>query len=135
LLFEIRTYIPATATPVPTIPPPATATPEVTITELNYLSEVASCEYQANDWSCHVRITPFGGAGGPYTVFVFDQPGGQATRLSGTAPLSYFARARRCANFNSQVRVIDDGVTPALEFSRPLFVDPDDYFEGGCVEQ
>jgi hypothetical protein len=25
-------------------------------------------------------------------------------------------------------------VTPALEFNRHLFVDPDDHFPGGCVE-
>ena len=134
LTFEVRTYVPATATPAATNTPPPTPTSEVEITELNYLFEVLSCEYQGSDWSCHVRITPFGGAGGPYTVFVFDQPAGQATRLDGSSPYSYFARARRCANFNSNVRVIDDGVTPALDFSRHLFVDPDNYFAGGCVE-
>jgi hypothetical protein len=134
LLFEIRTYIPATPTSAPTNTPVATPTTEVTVSELNYLFEVISCEYQGGDWSCHVRITPYGGAGGPYSVFVFDQPAGQATRLDGPSPLSYFARARRCANFNSNVRVVDDGVTPALEFNRHLFVDPDDHFPGGCVE-
>jgi hypothetical protein len=132
--FEVRTYVPATATPVATAVPPATPTTEAEITELGYLSSVSTCEYQGGDWSCHVRITPFGGAGGPYSVFVFDQPAGQATRLSGPVPMSYFARSRRCANFNAAVRIVDDGVTPALEFSRNLFIDPDDYFEGGCVE-
>ncbi|MCB8945124.1 MAG: protein kinase [Ardenticatenaceae bacterium] len=134
ITFTIRTYIPATATPTPTLTPEATATSSVEVTELNYLFEVVSCNYEGSDWSCHVRITPTGGAGGPYSVFVFDQPAGQATRLDGPVPYSYFARARRCANFNSNVRIIDDGVTPALEFSRHLFIDPDDYFAGGCTE-
>ncbi len=134
ITFTIRTYVPFTPTPEATATPAATATSEVEISELNYISEVLSCTYEGSDWSCHVRITPFGGAGGPYTVFVFDQPAGQATRLDGAAPHSYFARARRCANFNSNVRVIDDGVTPALEFSRHLFIDPDNHIAGGCVE-
>ena len=134
ITFTIRTYVPFTPTPEATATLEATATSEVEISELNYISEVLSCTYEGSDWSCHVRITPFGGAGGPYTVFVFDQPAGQATRLDGAAPHSYFARARRCANFNSNVRVIDDGVTPALEFSRHLFIDPDNHIAGGCVE-
>lgn len=135
IAFEIRTYVPATNTPVPTAVPVATATPEIEITELNYLFEVISCTYEGSDWSCHVRITPYGGAGGPHTVFVFDQPAGQATRLDGASPYSYFARARRCANFNANVRVLDDGANPVLEFSRHMFIDPDDYIAGGCEEQ
>ena len=133
LTFQIRTYVPLTPTPVATNTPVIPPTPTTEITELNYLFDVVSCEYQGSDWSCHVRLTPYGGAGGPYTVFVFDQPAGQATRLGSPGPYSYFARARRCANFNSNVRIIDDGTTPALEFSRHLFINPDDYFAGGCV--
>jgi serine/threonine-protein kinase len=135
LTFEIRTYIPATPTLAPTSTPAATPTTEVEVTELNYLFEVLTCQYLGVDWSCHVRLTPFGGTGGPYTTFVFDQPAGQATRFDGPGPHSYFALARRCASFNQNVRIIDDGVTPALEFNRHLFIDPDNYIPGGCVEE
>jgi hypothetical protein len=134
IVFDVRTYVPATATPVPTNTPAATATSATQITELNYITDFVGCTYEGSDWSCQVRITPFGGAGGPYSVFVFDQPAGQATVIR-SFPWDYFARARRCANFNSNVRIIDDGVTPALLFERHLFIDPDDHFVGGCVEQ
>jgi hypothetical protein len=130
--FSISVYVPATETPVPTATSAATATPEE-YPEVNYAFEVLSCEYIGSDWRCTVRLTPYGGAGGPYTLLVLDQPAGQATEYRGAGPHTYFAQARRCAAFNSEVRVIDDG--SATEFSRHLYIDPDEYFDGGCTEQ
>lgn len=129
--FSFSTYVPATATPVATVTPVVVATPTVELTELNYAFEILSCEYQETEWRCTVRLTPYGGAGGPYTLLVLDQPAGQATELRGPWPATYFAKARRCAAFNSEIRVIDDA--SATEFSRHLYVDPNLYFEGGCT--
>lgn len=131
LTFSIAVYAPATETPAPTATSAATATPEE-LPDVNYAFEVIGCEYIGSEWRCTVRLTPYGGAGGPYTLLVLDQPGGQATEFRGPGPHTYFAQARRCAAFNSEVRVIDDG--SATEFSRHLYIDPDEYFEGGCTE-
>jgi hypothetical protein len=130
LNFSIVVALPPTATPA------ATATSSVVVTDLTFADEVlaATCEYQGIDWSCLVRITPYGGAGGPYTVLVEDQPGGQFTQLSGSSPYTYNARARRCANFSQNVRVIDNGASPPIIDSSPLYIRPDDYFPGGCTE-
>jgi hypothetical protein len=130
LNFSVVVALPPTATPA------ATATSSVVVTDLTFADEVlaATCEYQGIDWSCLVRITPYGGAGGPYTVLVEDQPGGQFTQLSGSSPYTYNARARRCANFSQNVRVIDNGASPPIIDSSPLYIRPDDYFPGGCTE-
>ena len=131
--FTLSTYIPATATPTS---PPVSPTPMVTSTpealaELNYGFEIFSCEYLNTEWRCSVRLWPYGGAGGPYTLLVLDQPGGQATEFRGPWPVIYFAGARRCAAFNQEVRVIDDG--SATDMSRHLYIDPNNYFAGGCT--
>ena len=123
----------ATATPTITPTPLVSPTPDQPLEELNYIFEIVSCEYLSMDWRCHVRLTPFGGGGGPYTVLVFDQPAGQATEFRGSGPFNYFPLARRCAAFNSNVRVVDDSQTPALTMDRHLYLDPHNYFEGGCT--
>lgn len=133
IAFTFSTYVPATATPTtpPASPTPAaTATPEE-IAELNYGFEIFGCEYINTEWRCTVRLWPIGGAGGPYTLLILDQPGGQATEFRGPWPATYFAMARRCAAYNQEVRVIDDG--SGTDFSRHLYIDPDDYFAGGCT--
>ncbi len=131
--FTFSTYVPTTPTPTqpPASPTPvATATPEE-IAELNYGFEIFGCEYINTEWRCTVRLWPIGGAGGPYTLLVLDQPGGQATEFRGPWPATYFAMARRCAAYNQEVRVIDDG--SATDFSRALYIHPNDYFPGGCT--
>jgi serine/threonine protein kinase len=133
ITYIISVQARVTPTPTPTLTPVATPTPERELEELNYLFEVLSCEYINIDWRCHVRLTPFGGGGGPYTVLVFDLPGGQATEFRGGGPYNYFALARRCAAFNSNVRVIDDSQTPALTMDRHLYIDPNNYIAGGCT--
>lgn len=133
IAFSFSTYVPATATPTtpPASPTPAaTATPEE-IAELNYGFEIFGCEYINTEWRCTVRLWPIGGAGGPYTLLILDQPGGQATEFRGPWPATYFAMARRCAAYNQEVRVIDDG--SGTDFSRHLYIDPDDYIAGGCT--
>ncbi|MCB8968970.1 MAG: protein kinase [Ardenticatenaceae bacterium] len=131
ITFSFSTYLPATATPTATNTPAVTATPTVVLSELNYAFDIFSCEYVGSDWRCTVRITPYGGAGGPYTILILDQPSGQATEFRGPWPVTYFAQARRCAAFNTEIRVIDDG--SATDFSRHLYIDPDNQFEGGCT--
>jgi eukaryotic-like serine/threonine-protein kinase len=133
ITYSVSVQERVTPTPTPTATPPASPTPEQEVEELNYLFQVLSCEYITIDWRCHVRLTPFGGGGGPYTVLVFDQPGGQATEFRDGGPYNYFAIARRCAAFNANVRVIDDSQTPALTMDRHLYLDPNNYFAGGCV--
>jgi eukaryotic-like serine/threonine-protein kinase len=137
ITYTVSIQVRATATPTRTPTPAvtATSTPSAPVAELNYLFEVlpGSCQYQVNDWRCQVRITPYGGGGGPYTVLVFDLPGGQATEFRGSGPFNYFPGARRCAAFNSNVRVIDDSQTPALLMDRHLYVDPNLHFAGGCT--
>lgn len=129
--FQIRTYVPVTATPRPTNTPVAAATATTAVTELNFAFEILSCEYQESDWQCTLRLTPYGGGGGPYTIFVFDQPAGQATEFRAPWPATYFPRARRCFAFNTEFRVVDDAT--GQSFSRHIYIDPDDVFPGGCV--
>ena len=93
-----------------------------------------SCTYEGSDWSCHVRITPFGGAGGLIRCLCLINQLGKLRGLM-AQPLTATLRVRAAVLIsNSNVRVIDDGVTPALEFSRHLFIDPDNHIAGGCVE-
>ncbi|MCA9934864.1 MAG: hypothetical protein KC415_13110, partial [Anaerolineales bacterium] len=128
--FSFSAYIPTTPTPTTPPTPVATATPEQ-LEELGYGFEIFGCEYINTEWRCTVRLWPYGGAGGPYTMLVLDQPGGQATEFRGPWPAIYFAQARRCAAYNQEVRVIDDG--SATDMSRHLYIDPDNYIEGGCT--
>lgn len=133
ITFTISAYVPATATPTAPLAPPtptATATPG-TVAELNYGFEIFGCEYINTEWRCTVRMWPIGGGGGPYTLLILDQPGGQATEFRGPWPITYFAMARRCAAYNQEVRVIDDG--SRTDFSRHLYIDPNNYFPGGCT--
>ena len=127
--FSVSTYVPATPTPVPTDTPAATPTTEVEIVELNYAFDIQNCEYVGADWRCRVRLTPHGGGGGPYTMFIFLNP---IVELRDQFFYDYFVQARRCAAWNTEIRVIDEAT--GLEMSRHLYVDPDDYIAGGCVE-
>lgn len=130
--FSITAYVPPTATPRATntpAAPAATATSEVEIVELNYAFEIQNCEYIGTmDWRCRVRLTPYGGGGGPYTVFIFLSP---IVELRNDFYYDYYVQARRCAAWNTEIRVLDEATS--LEFSRHLYVDPNNYFPGGCT--
>ena len=131
ITFTITTYIPPTATPRATntpVAPPASPTPEKEIVELNYAFEILNCEYVGSDWRCRIRLTPYGGGGGPYTMFIFLNP---IVELRDQFYYDYYVQARRCAAWNTEIKVIDEATS--LEFSRSLYVDPDNYISGGCT--
>lgn len=136
--FEIRAFAPATATPVPTnTPPPAPTVTATTVASepVNWIFVVqrASCEYTGRTWRCPVTITPYGGGGGPYTVWVFDGP--QPAEYRGSGPFTHFAGADRCRAYNPGahgVKVQDDATGTSV--TGPMYIDPHEYFEGGCVE-
>lgn len=137
LLFTLTGFEPATATPRPTNTPPAAPTTSAVGGQVTFIFTVGTCNYPGDgpDWRCPVTITPYidgSDAVGDYTVFVFDQPGGGATEFRGPGPFTYFAQARRCAAFNQGIRVVDD--VTSTEYNTQLYIDPDNYFDGGCVE-
>jgi hypothetical protein len=130
LVFEVRTYRPATATPrppTPTVGPTATPTGAVTALDLNTF--VSACEYVGTEWRCLLTITPFGGGGGPYTVWVFDSE--PPARYFGPGNQEHFITSRRCSPWVHEIRVQDEPSGQAL--SRNLHISPDDYFAGGCL--
>lgn len=137
--FDFSVFSRATSTPVASPTPIATNTPEVADVsgQVAYAQEIGNCEYPGGgtEWRCEVKITPYidgrPDIQGQYTLFVFDQPAGQATTQRGAGPFYYFATARRCAVFNQGIRIVDD--VTATEVSAPLYVDPNVYISGGCT--
>ena len=82
-----------------------------------------------------MTITPYGGVG-PYTVEVFDAPGGQATRYQSVpGNVNHYMNARRCANWIHEIKVIDEG--SGQQATKNVFFDPTTttLFPGGagCV--
>ena len=135
--FEFRAFLPPTNTPVPTPTPAASPTVVATGGQVNWIFTVGFCDYLggSDDWRCQVTITPYIDGSeqiGDFTVFIFDLPGGQAAEYRGAGPFNHFVRARRCAAYNHEVRIVDD--VTATELSAPLYIDPNLYFEGGCTE-
>ncbi len=136
--FEVRVaiYVPPTATPVVTVrpatappptQPPATATTQASgPIDFNYF--VHDCEYAGSDWRCWLTITPFGGIGQPYTIFVFDSA--QPARYYG-GNADHLLMARRCFPWVHEVKLQDDG---GNSISKNVYISPNDYFAGGCTE-
>lgn len=135
--FRVRGFVPVTPTPVPT------NTPEAPVVEtqdgfVNWTFDVGQCEYLGDNlnWRCQVNIYPYidgvDGVTGNFTVFIFDQPAGQATTYRGVGPFSHFALARRCAAYNQGIRVIDDVTETQVDGF--LYIDPNNAFSGGCTE-
>ena len=136
ITFEFRAFPPATSTPVPT---PTTAAPPTVQAGGGKVAWtpglISNCEYIGDDWRCQLTIQPYIDGSdqvGEYTVFVFDLPGGQATTYRGQGPFFHFVIARRCAAYNQSLRIVDD--VTATELTAPIYVDPNNYFAGGCTE-
>ncbi|MCA9945895.1 MAG: protein kinase, partial [Anaerolineales bacterium] len=135
ITFEFRAFPPATSTPVPT---PTTAAPPTVQAGGGKVAWtpglISNCEYIGDDWRCQLTIQPYidgSNQVGEYTVFVFDLPGGQATTYRGQGPFFHFVIARRCAAYNQSLRIVDD--VTATELTAPIYVDPNNYFAGGCT--
>ena len=132
LEFTLKTYIETTPTPVPTNTPIASPTAEATETvdqPVDLIYVIQSCEYIGTEYRCQVQLTPYGGGGGPYTVFVFDSD--QPAEYRGTFPTYHFAKSRRCATYNQEVKAIDDATGTSI--SKQIYIDPNNYIPGGCT--
>lgn len=130
--FTIATFIPATPSPIVTDSPDSTPTPEADSEveqPLDLIYVIDDCEYIGSDYRCQVQITPYGGGGGPYTIFVFDSE--QPAEYRGIFPVYHFASARRCVSYLSEIMAIDDAT--GTRISKQLFFDPNNYFPEGCV--
>ncbi len=136
ITFEFRAFLPATNTPVPTATTAAPPTVEVAGGQVAWTpGQISNCEYIGDDWRCQLTIQPYiqgSDLTGEYTVFVFDLPGGQATTYRGQGPFFHFVIARRCAAYNQSIRIVDD--VTATEVTAPIYVDPNNFFPGGCTE-
>ena len=138
--FEIRSFIPATATPIATDTPDAPTTTIGDDWQANWAFDITQCEYTDTiNWRCTVTIYPYidgtgaQGVNGEFTVSVFDQPGGQALVYRGIGPFTHQVIYRRCNIYNSEIRVVDD-VTATEANNRVLSVNPHEQFDGGCQE-
>lgn len=135
--FEVIAFEPPTPTPRATATPTPQPTTAATDGQVTWIFTVGACDYPGGgpDWRCQVTITPYiepNTITGQYTVFIFDRPGGGATEFRGAGPFTYFAIARRCANFNQGIRIVDD--VTRTQVDAQLFIDPDNHFPGGCVD-
>jgi serine/threonine protein kinase len=130
LTFVIRTYVPATATPVPVATPVPQSTPTTEVKELAWSRDIRGCEYRGTEWRCQMIIVPYGGGGGPYTVWVFDAD--QPAEYRGPGPFTHFVGARRCSAYIHEVKIQDDAT--GTSFSDNVYIDPNSYFAGGCTE-
>jgi len=132
LEFTLGAYLEATPTPTPTNTPVASPTPAATVTveqPVNLIYVIGDCEYIGIEYRCQVEITPYGGGGGPYTVFVFDAD--QPAEYRGAFPAYHFAKARRCATYNNEVMAIDDAT--GTRISKQIYIDPNIQIPGGCT--
>lgn len=127
--FELLIYEPTTATPVSTNTPEITPTSE-TIADLGMAWSVENCEYAGTEWRCQLIFFP-GGGGQPYTLFVFDAD--QPKEYRGVGPFTHFISSRRCSPWIHEWKLQDDGTGESIGES--LFISPDNYFEGGCVQE
>lgn len=137
--FEIVIYTPPTATPVATPTTAVVASPTTVAAAVDFNYFVISCEYPGgsggSEYRCTMTITPYGGVG-PYTVEVFDAPGGQATRYQSVpGNVNHYMNARRCASWIHEIKVIDEG--SGQQATKNVFFDPTTttLFPGGagCV--
>lgn len=133
--FEVITFVPITPTPAPTNTPETiaqpTTPPENVAVDFNvFFSE---CEYPGggSEWRCQMVITPFGGAGSEYTIFVFD--GEPPARYFGAGNQLHFISGRRCSPWINEVKVQDEA--SGQSNSKNIYFDPasQPIFPGGSV--
>lgn len=141
--FAFQVMLPQTATRAMSPTPSATPTAVATATSETqgraaYAFSVESCDYPGDgpDWRCQVTIYPYldgnNSTPGNFTVFIFDQPNGQAAEYRGAGPFTHFVQGRRCADYNNEIRVIEDRTQ--TDVSGQLYINPNDHFAGGCVQ-
>lgn len=139
-----------TETPVPTatptFPPLPTATPTIAdtptptpsptgeIEELGFNVFVSQCEYAGANWRCQITLTPFGGAGGPYTITVWDSE--PPAEYNGFGNQTHWIVARRCNPWVNEIRVQDDPTGEVV--TRGLLYNPNEppvvgFFGGECT--
>ncbi len=138
--FEIRTYIPPTATPSPSPTVPVVTSPTVVAgTNPNFNYFFSACDYPGgaggSEYRCTLTLTPYDGSG-VYTFEVFDSPTGQPVRYSNVSGnVNHYVNSRRCASWIHEVKLIDEG--SGQQISKNIFFDPTggNYFPGGlnCV--
>lgn len=136
IAVRITIYVPATPTPVPptpTVGPTATATGEVVPVGFNIFPD-RNCEYPGGgtEWRCQMLITPFGGGGGPYTIWVFDSA--QPSEYRGTGNTFHYISRARCQPWNHEIKVQDD--SSGQSFTRAFYIDPltlSTFPTGGCT--
>lgn len=126
LSFEIQTYVPTTPTPVATETP---AIPPTAAGPFGYNWFVSSCEYEGLMWRCNFIIEPFGGSG-QYSFASDEDP---PAEFSGQGPFIHPIVRPRCSAWVQSIIVIDEG--SGQTFRDPIFVNPDNYFEGGCTQE
>lgn len=133
LTFGVTAFVPATPTPVPptpTIGPTATPTPaEVAAVEFNVFLDRESCHYAGDQWRCLITITPFGGGGGPYVIWVFDQTPAAEYRGGNQ---THWVSGRRCFSWANEILVRDDA--SGQQTRRNFLFDPNNEMPGGCTE-
>ncbi len=132
---SLRIYVAATATPAVTPAPSLTPSPTIeSVSDIGFSVIFNWCEYAGEEWRCEVVIAPFGGAGAPYTIWVFDAD--QPARYFGGNQF-HIISARRCAPWIHEIRVQDEA---GYYLSRNLAFDPVTdpnvaplFPEGNCV--
>ncbi len=125
--FDVRVFVPVTPTPRPTNTPASSPTPAQA---LGYNLGVFGCEYVGADWQCTMQITTYGGTG-QYVVLVDDAE--PPARYEGSGPFFHPILSRRCNAWNHTITIRDSGTGQTI--SEAQWIDPDFYFEGGCLEQ
>lgn len=116
----------ATSAPLPTATPTTAATPTPTPSPTGEAEPVGfnvflnQCEYAGDNWRCQISITPFGGAGGAYTVTVWDSV--PPAEYRGAGNQTHWIVSRRCEPWVNEIRVQDDPT--GMVATQGLFYNP-----------
>ncbi|MGB3713801.1 MAG: protein kinase [Candidatus Promineifilaceae bacterium] len=125
--FDVSVFVPVTPTPRPTNTPASSPTPAQA---LGYNLGVFGCEYVGADWQCTMQITTYGGTG-QYVVAIDDAE--PPVQYEGSGPFFHPILSRRCNAWNHTITIRDSGSGQTI--SEAQWIDPNIYFEGGCIEQ